>query len=122
YNVSRKIAKLRGYILENHTFSSSGLSTVTLTKQILDIHGVDPTDTGKVVGTLGDINGIKVWVFFIEEPDLIRVRIRSKGPVINTIAQKYNGGGHPLAAGASVHSWEEAQRLIDDLEHLCRND
>lgn len=120
YNVSHPIAKLRGHILQHHTLTSSGLSTITLTKETLDSYQVDPIDTSKLVGTLGDIRGIKVWAFFIEENDVIRVRIRSKGPVVNKIAEKYNGGGHPLASGASVRSWEERDNVIKDLEECCR--
>ena len=56
---------------------------------------------------------------FIEEEDQIRVRLRSKGPVINSLAAQYGGGGHPLAAGASVHSWEEADEVITKLKELC---
>ena len=39
---------------------------------------------------------------------MIRVRLRSKGPVINKLAMQYNGGGHPMASGAKASSWEEA--------------
>ena len=48
----------------------------------------------------------------------IRVRLRSKGPVINELAKKYGGGGHPLASGASVKTWEEADLVIEDLKKL----
>ena len=46
-----------------------------------------------VVGALGNIDGLKAWVLFLEEDDVIRVRLRSKGPVINKLAMQYNGGG-----------------------------
>ena len=64
---------------------------------------------------------MKAWVLFIEEEDTIRVRIRSKGPVINELAAKYNGGGHPLASGATVNNWDEADQLISELDELCAN-
>ncbi len=67
------------------------------------------------------MKGICAWVIFIEEDDSIRVRLRSKGPIINVLAKKYNGGGHPLASGATVNSWEEADRVIEDLQEICRN-
>ena len=67
------------------------------------------------------MKGICAWVIFIEEGDSIRVRLRSKGPIINVLAKKYNGGGHPLASGATVNSWEEADRVIEDLQEICRN-
>lgn len=119
YNTKETIARLRGYILQNYTLSESGMSTIKLTKTILNDFAVNVMETGQLVGVLGDVEGVKAWAFFIEEDDLIRVRIRSRGPVINTIAAKYNGGGHPLAAGASAHSWEEVEQVIHDLDQAC---
>ncbi len=99
----------------------SGLCAIKLTKELLDEYQVSADETGQLVNVLGDVKGIKAWVFFIEEDDLIRVRLRSKGPVINEIAAKYNGGGHPLASGATVYSWEEADAVIHDLDITCKN-
>jgi bifunctional oligoribonuclease and PAP phosphatase NrnA len=118
YNVKDHIARLRGYILQNFTLNETGLSVIKLTTDILDRFQVSVLETGQLVGTLGDIEGIVAWVFFIEEEDQIRVRLRSKGPVINEVAAKYNGGGHPLASGASVYSWDEAERVVNDLEEV----
>ncbi|MRG87693.1 DHH family phosphoesterase [Salinibacillus xinjiangensis] len=119
YNTKHHIAKLKGYILQNFTVSKNGLSTVNITRETLEQYGLEASETSQLVGLLGDIEGIIAWVFFIEEPDNIRVRLRSKGPVINEIAAKYNGGGHPMASGASVYSWEETEAVIRDLEEVC---
>ncbi|MBD1223937.1 DHH family phosphoesterase [Virgibacillus halodenitrificans] len=119
YSMKESIARMRGYILTNYTLSPEGVSTVKLTRDILNEFGVSPVDTGQLVGVLGEVEGIKAWVFFIEEEDLIRVRFRSKGPIVNDIAAKYNGGGHPMAAGASVQTWEEAEKVINDLHIAC---
>lgn len=120
YRTTERIARLKGYILQHFTLDESGMSTIRLSKDLLDSFQVSPLETGKVVGILGEIEGLKAWVFFIEESaDLIRVRLRSKGPIINEIAAKYNGGGHPLASGATVNSWEEADALIKDLKEVC---
>jgi len=121
YSIGENIARLRGYVLQNFEMSPNGMSSIKLTKEILEKHHVKPIDTGKLVGALGDIQHIKAWIFFIEEENEIRVRVRSKGPIINELAAKYNGGGHPLAAGASVKTWEEANRFIEDLEEVCAN-
>ena len=121
YEVEHNIARLRGYVLENLHVSDAGMSAVKITKDILEKYDVTALETSKLVGTLGDIKGVRAWAFFVEETDVIRVRLRSKGPVINELAAKYNGGGHPLASGASVYSWEEADRFIAELEELCRN-
>ncbi|WP_099158753.1 DHH family phosphoesterase [Virgibacillus ndiopensis] len=121
YSIQGNIARLRGYILQNFKLTESGMSTIRLTKEILNEYDVKPIETGQLVGVLGDIEGIKAWVIFIEEDDLIRVRLRSKGPVVNTIAAKYDGGGHPMASGASVYTWEETEQVISDLDEACRS-
>lgn len=120
YNTPIKIARMQGYVLENFTLSENGVSTIRLTKEILRKFDLTSLETGSLVGVLGHIEGIKAWVFFIEEENLIRVRIRSKEIVINKLAAKYNGGGHPLASGASIKTWKEADALTEDLEELCR--
>ncbi|WP_058307111.1 DHH family phosphoesterase [Gracilibacillus massiliensis] len=119
YKTNLNIARLKGYILQNISVSENGLSHVKLTKEILDQFDVTPSETSSVVGVLGDIEGIKVWVIFVEEEELIRVRVRSKGPVINQVAANYEGGGHPLASGAKIHKWETVDQVLADLEKVC---
>ena len=121
YTIKDNIARLRGYVLQNFTLSESGVSTVKISKEILKEYNIDTLESGKLIGALGDIEGLKAWAFFIEEDEgLIRVRLRSNGPAINGIAAKYNGGGHPLASGATIYSWEETEMVTNDLEEVCR--
>ncbi|WP_100331835.1 DHH family phosphoesterase [Bacillus xiapuensis] len=119
YERDPKVIKLHGHILQTFRMDASGAAVVTLKKELLEEFGVVPSEASLLVSALGDVKGIKAWVFFIQEADQIRVRLRSKGPVINELAKKYNGGGHPLAAGASVYSWEEAEQVAKDLTKLC---
>jgi bifunctional oligoribonuclease and PAP phosphatase NrnA len=119
YELDSNIVKLNGYILQNFELRPSGVASMILSKQLLDEYGAIPSEASLLVGTLGNVKGIKAWVFFIEENDQIRVRLRSKGPVINGVAKKYNGGGHPLAAGASIYSWDEVQTVIAEIEKIC---
>ncbi|WP_077327467.1 DHH family phosphoesterase [Virgibacillus siamensis] len=119
YNIKDHIARLRGYILQHFQLSTSGMSSIRLTCDKLAEFNVSAADSGQLIGVLGDIEGIKAWVFFIEEEDQIRVRLRSKGPVVNDIAAKYNGGGHPMAAGASVKTWDDTDEVVADLEKAC---
>ncbi|WP_064092612.1 DHH family phosphoesterase [Rossellomorea aquimaris] len=120
YEVDSNVIKLHGYVLQNFEMNSDGSAIMVMTKDILERFNVVPSEASLLVSTLGNVKGIKAWVFFIEEDDQIRVRLRSKGPVINTIAKKYNGGGHPLAAGASIYSWEEKEEVLKDLSEACR--
>src|SRR5699024_10395858 len=120
YSIKDNIARLRGHVLKHFELSPNGVSSVKLSQSTLQAYNISPLETGQLVSILGDIEGIKAWAFFIEgEDDLIRVRLRSKGPIINEIAARYGGGGHPLAAGASVKSWDEADLLVEELEAAC---
>lgn len=121
YSTKQNVAYLSGYILQNFTLSSTGVASMILKNDMLKRYNVEPTEASQLVSILGNIEGIKAWVFFVEEEDQIRVRLRSKGPVINHVAKRYKGGGHPLAAGASIYSWDEVDQVVKDLEEVCRN-
>ncbi|GEN45899.1 DHH family phosphoesterase [Alkalibacillus haloalkaliphilus] len=120
YQVSINIAKFKGELLSSLEPRESGLAVFKLPKELLDEYGVSADDTHTFVGIAGDIKGIHAWVFFVEEDDVIRVRLRSKGPVINEVAAQFNGGGHPMASGAKVFSWDEADQLVESLDQVCR--
>lgn len=120
YEVDANVVKLHGYVLQNFEMDELGCGSMIMTKEILEEFDVVPSEASLLVSVLGNVKGMKAWVFFIEEDDQIRVRLRSKGPVINTVAKKYNGGGHPLAAGASIHTWEQKDHVMEDLRNVCR--
>ncbi|OIK08540.1 DHH family phosphoesterase [Bacillus sp. MUM 116] len=119
YELDLNIIKLNGYILQNFELQEHGVASVILSKELLEEFGAKPPEASLLVSTLGDVKGIMAWAFFIEEDDQIRVRLRSKGPVINGVARKFKGGGHPLAAGASIYSWDEVDLVLDELRKVC---
>lgn len=119
YEQAPNLIKLHGYVLQNFQMDEHGVASMVLGKELLQEFGTIPSDASLLVSSLGNVLGIKAWAFFIEEDDQIRVRLRSKGPVINGIARKYNGGGHPLAAGASIYSWDEVKNVMTDLKEAC---
>ncbi|MDQ0272076.1 DHH family phosphoesterase [Cytobacillus purgationiresistens] len=120
YEMKPNIVKLHGYVLQNFEMRSDGVAVMVITKELLEEYQAKPAEASLLVSELAHISGIKAWVFFIEETDQIRVRFRSKGIVINELARKYKGGGHPLAAGASIYSWDEMNEVIVDLVDICQ--
>ncbi|MGN7409310.1 MULTISPECIES: DHH family phosphoesterase [unclassified Sporosarcina] len=119
YEVERNLLHLQGYVYQNFTIDENGAAYIKLKKTILDEFDVKAEETSSLVSSLGDVKGISAWLIFVEEADQIRVRLRSKGIVINGLAAEYGGGGHPLAAGASVRTWEEADEVIQKVQKLC---
>lgn len=120
YKTDIRVARLNGYIMQHFTLTAEGIGYMKVTKELLEQFQLTSNEASQIVGALGNIDGIKAWVLFFEETEKIRVRLRSKGLVINKLAANYNGGGHPLASGATVYSWEEADALIEDLCQLGR--
>ena len=51
---------------------------------------------------------------------LYKVNIRSRGPVINTVASKYNGGGHSFASGARIAKMTDVDKLLKELDKACK--
>lgn len=118
YKASRQVARLQGSVLLNHEVTNQGVAYFKVTDEVMKEFDVNQVEAANLVSTLSNIEGNKVWVFFIQYPEEIRVRIRSKQIVINEVAYQFNGGGHPLASGATVQNWEEASKLIEALNKL----
>lgn len=123
YKTTPKVAKMQGFILYNYEKTDEGVGHIAFTKKQLEEFGVTSAESSQLVGVLGNIEGIKVWVMFVEENENdIRVRIRSKGPVINQVAREFNGGGHPLASGATIYAWNDKEKVLKALDEVCVND
>lgn len=116
----RPLAEIRfqGYIYQNMEITENGLAYIKITDDLLKEYGVDSASAGNMVNDLKFVNEIITWAFFTEDKksNLIRVNIRSRGPYINEIASKYNGGGHKYASGARLTSPKQIDDMIEDLD------
>lgn len=119
YETDASILRLNGYIMQNFERVSEGVLVVKITKEVLDKFGLEPMDASNTMNEIGNLRGVKAWITFIEEENHIRVRLRSKGPVVNELAAQYKGGGHKLASGATIYSWETAHEIVDKLVQIC---
>jgi phosphoesterase RecJ-like protein len=71
------------------------------------------------VSYLESIKDALIWMVFIENEDgTVRVRLRSRFVTISDLAEKYHGGGHACASGATVHSKKEFKALVNDADTL----
>lgn len=110
--------RLEGYISLNMIVTDNSLGYIKITDDIINQFEVDSAAAGNMVNNFNFINEILVWATITEDVknDQIRVSIRSRGPAINQIAEKYHGGGHKQAAGAKLRTFDEAMELIHDLD------
>ncbi len=113
--------RLQGYISENLTVTENGVGYIQITEDILNKYHVDSASSGNMANNFNYIEEVLVWVMITEDVknDRIRLNIRSRGPIVNKVAERYHGGGHKLASGAKVATFEEAMLLVHDLDHVC---
>lgn len=112
-----KIAKLQGYVFDNLEVDENGAARVVLTRKILDEFNVTDAESSAIVGTPGRIDCVESWAIFVEQPEgHYRVRLRSKSIVINEIAKRHDGGGHPLASGANSYSLDENEQIYQEIK------
>ncbi|HFZ6881263.1 TPA: bifunctional oligoribonuclease/PAP phosphatase NrnA [Streptococcus agalactiae] len=114
-----KIAKLQGFIFEQLKIDKNGAACVTLTQEDLKRFDVTDAETAAIVGVPGKLDIVESWAIFVEQSDgHYRVRLRSKSHIINEIAKRHNGGGHPLASGANSYSLEENQAIYQEIQEI----
>ena len=115
--VSRSVARLSGYVYENIEIDEIGAGKVILSQELQQRFGVVDSETSAVVSLPGKIDEVVAWAIFVEQPEgYYRVRMRSKGPVINEIAKRHHGGGHPLASGANAKDLEEVAVIYQEIQ------
>lgn len=70
-----------------------------------------------MVHVLNNINGIDVWmtIYYDDTIKSWRGSLRSRKLPINQIAEKYNGGGHNLAAGFTLKKFSDFKKLKNDI-------
>lgn len=120
--MSPSVALLFGYVLQNIEVNELGVGRVILTKECLAEFGVADSETAAVVSLPGSIEGVLLWGIFVEQPEgYFRCRLRSKGPVINEIAKRHHGGGHPLASGANAKDLAEVAEIMSEFDEAAKN-
>lgn len=114
-------ARLEGYIAQNMIINENNFGYIILTNEIIEKLGVDSASSGNIINNFSGIEELNAWAFVTEDVknDIVRMNIRSNGPIVNKVAEKYNGGGHKLASGVRVKTIEEAKQVLHDLNLEC---
>ena len=110
--------RLEGYISLNMKVTENKLGYVIITNDVINEYGVDSASAGNMVNDFNYINEILVWATITEDVknNQYRISIRSRGPEINKIAERHNGGGHKMASGVKCKSLDEALSVMRDLD------
>ena len=114
--------KLLGYMYQNITVTENGLGYLKLTDKILNEYNADAGSGGNLISNFNNIDELLIWVIFTEDvkQNLIRVNVRSRGPIINKVLENHNGGGHMYSSGARITNKEEIDQIIKELDEVAK--
>ncbi len=112
------VVKLKGHVLQNAVFTPDGVAYIKMTRNVIDQYNVTDEEAASLVGLIGSIEGYPVYCLFMDYPTEIRIRIRSRGPRVDKLANRYGGGGHEKAAGARLTSWDELDTFVREIGAL----
>ncbi|GET11397.1 DHH family phosphoesterase [Ligilactobacillus agilis] len=119
-SISEPLARLSAYVLENMVVTKHKAAYVILTREIMAKYNLSDGGTAPVVPLLGKLEEVVCWTVLVEQENhSYRLRIRSKGPVINELAKEYHGGGHPLASGAMLKDASAIETYVEKLDQIA---
>lgn len=114
--------KFHAYLSEQLKVSENGFAYVKISSDVIKEYKVDTATASNMVNDFNYIKDLYVWTFitYDEKNEIFKVNIRSRGPVINEIASKYNGGGHKFASGVRTSNEKDIDNLLKDLDLVCK--
>ncbi len=111
--------RLRAQFVLKIQFTAHNVAYIYTTKEELAQYDADTfTISRGMVGTMGDLKGVDIWVNFTETEQGVLCELRSGRYNINPVAVKYGGGGHQKASGATVKDRETAMQMLRDLDRM----
>jgi phosphoesterase RecJ-like protein len=121
YEKSLNEVQFLGHFLTKVQRSEGGIIYIVLTQKDIQAYNLSDDTAANFISQISDVKGFPIWflVYETKEGDL-RVRLRSSHLVINGVASKYQGGGHPLASGCRLASLDQLPDLVNDLETVIR--
>ena len=112
--------KFQSYVINNLTLTDNGFGYIKIDQDVLDEYEIDAATAANMVNHLTYIIDMYAWAIFAIDKanENIRGSIRSRGPIINKIAEKYNGGGHIYASGVKLDNFDTVDLIIKDLDKV----
>ena len=119
---SKEQITLLSKAINNLNFHLNGLICgCIITKNMLDEAGANPSHVEGFTDFFRSINKVEISYCIIEQTNNIRMNFRSRGKyVINDIAKSFGGGGHKLAAGATIANKSITQIENEILQQIKR--
>ncbi len=114
--------KFKAHVYNKMKITENGVAYIHVTAKMQEQFALTAEKASASVSYLDSIRGSLIWLAFIDNADgTIRVRLRSRFVTINEIAEKYRGGGHDCASGATLLKKSEIRKLLADADAHLKN-
>ena len=111
--------KFQAYVLQNMQITEHGVVYLHVDSKMQKKFNLTTEQASEAISYLKYIKKCIAQLAFIDMPDgTIRVRLRSRFMFINTLAEKYNGGGHQCTCGATLYKKADIAKLIADADAM----
>ena len=120
YLESQNLLKFKAYIYKKIKITRNGVASLYISRAMQEKFSLTSEEASDTVTFIQNIKGSLVWAVFIEntDDDNIRVRLRSRYVKVNELAEKYRGGGHANACGATLYSKRELNKFLREADRL----
>ena len=113
--------KFESYVYKKMKITENGVAYLFVDKRMQKKFKLSKEEASAAVSYMDTIKNSLIWLAFIENGDgTIRVRLRSRFVTVSELAERYEGGGHACAAGATVHSKAELKKLVAEADELLK--
>jgi phosphoesterase RecJ-like protein len=113
--------KFTAFITNHLIIDENKMGYIKISDNDLKEFNVDTATPANLINGYNFIDELLVWVFVTEDikNNQYKISIRSRGPIVNAIANNYNGGGHKYASGCRLTDMNEVDKLLKDLSDAC---
>ncbi len=114
------VVKFKGYLMNNmEQYFDGKLNIVLATDCLLKEYGIEEKDTGDIVNIPRGVKSCEIAVSIRETPEKKKISFRSNGKYdVSSLAEKFGGGGHIMAAGAAVRS-KTLEQIKEEVIKYC---
>ncbi len=111
--------KYHSFVLNKMRLTKNGVAHFYISLDAQKKFGLTAEQACEAVSYLGGLKGSIIWLAFIENADgTVRVRLRSRFVTVNKLAEKYGGGGHACASGATLKNRYGIRKVLADADEL----
>jgi len=110
--------KFQSSVFDRMKITPNGVAYLYVDNAMQEYFSLTREQASNSVEFMSKIKGCLIWLAFIDNPDSIRVRLRSRFIAIDKLANKYGGGGHANASGANIKDPAQMQEMIEDADRM----